>query len=1126
MVNDLTSANIPVCGSTAYYGGEDAIYSFTPTASGPIGINISSTGSYLGAMLFQGCPLSGGTCVTYTQSSTGTKTLCATVTAGQVYYLMIDSWPSPTCNPYSFTITSCSGTPTGGTAAASPSLSCTTYTTNLNLTGASTSCGLTYQWQSAPAAAGPWTNIAGATSSTANVTVSSTTYYRCILACGSSTAASSAATASLSASPGSCGICGVINSITIPYTTTGQTTCGQGNDVTSTNVSVVCGSTAYYGGEDAVYTFTPSSTGPVGINLTSTGSWTGLMLYQGCPVSGGTCVGNSQSSIGTKSLCATLTAGQAYYLIIDSWPAPTCNPYDLNISTCTGAPTAGTAAATPSISCSNYTTNLNLTGATVNCGITYQWQSAPALAGPWTNIAGATSSTANVMVNATTYYRCILSCNTSTAASSPATASLAVISGGCGICGTINSVTIPYTATGQTTCGQGNDVTSTNVSAICGSASYYGGEDAVYTFTPSMSGSLGIDLTSSGSWTGLMLYQGCPVSGGTCVGSSQTSVGSKSLCVNVTAGQAYYLIIDSWPSPTCNPYDISIYQCTGAPTSGTAVAAPAALCAFNSTVGLSVSGSSGACGFGYQWQSAPTSAGPWTNIVGATTATYAATVLAPTCYQRLTICSASSATATSSPVCVTTGGCIAQMGSGVTNVASLPYSTSGTTCGAGNELTSSNVNTAGCSSSTYLSGEDQVFIFTPSASGYVTISLTSGGSYTGLMLFNNCPISCLGGTGCVASSTSSSGNKTLIVCVTAGVTYYLVLDSFSAPACNAYSNLSISAPSPTPTSNDACIGPIPMTAGGTFTATTSGYTADTPGNIASIFCGSIENNQWYSFTATSSSATFSVSGIGGPSCGAGVQAQIFSAATSTGICPACTSFTNMSTTCYNPGSLTAGSTSASSLVAGQTYYLMIDGNGGAQCNFTIGGWNMGVLPVDLLSFFGEYQGNSTNKLNWKVMLEKDMDHYLIQKSADATNFVNIGMLKANNFIGKSNYDFYDKEATTKVNYYRLKMVNKNGSHKLSKVIAVNNDGETRFEINKVFPNPTRSVIYASVNVPSDGIVEFEIMDVMGRQVYKSEQTVNFGQNLLKADLESFQKGIYYIKIISNGEMRVDKFTLQ
>ncbi len=256
--------------------------------------------------------------------------------------------------------------------------------------------------------------------------------------------------------------------ITLPYYATGLTNCGSGNDLTSANVSQICGSTSYYSGEDEVFIFTPSTSGQITIEITSSTSYIGLMLYEGCPLygEGGACAGYAQSSASSKSFQATVTAGQTYYLIVDTWAAPTCIPdFTLSISEPTPPP------------------------------------SCPEGLGSYTNI------------------------------------------------------TLPYYATGLTNCGSGNDLTSANVSPICGATYYYNGEDEVFIFTPSGSGEITIAITSSTSYIGLMLYEGCPLlgQGGTCVGYVQSSASSKSFQATVTAGQTYYLIVDTWAAPTCIP---------------------------------------------------------------------------------------------------------------------------------------------------------------------------------------------------------------------------------------------------------------------------------------------------------------------------------------------------------------------------------------------------------------------------------------------------------------------------------------------------------------------------------------------------------------------------------------------
>lgn len=147
------------------------------------------------------------------------------------------------------------------------------------------------------------------------------------------------------APPAGCaGIGTVLNAgnISAGYTSGTQTTCGNGDNITSGN-STVCGSSLYYGGEDKTITFTPTTSGNISINLTSSGSWVGMTLYSGCPKSGGTCVAYAQSSAGNQAIgCAPVIAGTTYYLVVDSWPTPTCNPFNVTISAPTGGTPSGT----------------------------------------------------------------------------------------------------------------------------------------------------------------------------------------------------------------------------------------------------------------------------------------------------------------------------------------------------------------------------------------------------------------------------------------------------------------------------------------------------------------------------------------------------------------------------------------------------------------------------------------------------------------------------------------------------------------------------------------------------------------------------------------------------------------
>jgi hypothetical protein len=115
----------------------------------------------------------------------------------------------------------------------------------------------------------------------------------------------------------------------------------------------------------------------------------------------------------------------------------------------------------------------------------------------------------------------------------------------------LNPLTLPATITGHTTSGRNNDYTS----AIGGCAahnSYKNEADYLYAFTPTCGGSVTVTFqvtAACGGWVNygaIFVFQGCP-DVGTCIASA-TTTGSNpvTLTFTVTAGNTYFLWIDSW----------------------------------------------------------------------------------------------------------------------------------------------------------------------------------------------------------------------------------------------------------------------------------------------------------------------------------------------------------------------------------------------------------------------------------------------------------------------------------------------------------------------------------------------------------------------------------------------------
>lgn len=98
-----------------------------------------------------------------------------------------------------------------------------------------------------------------------------------------------------------------------------------------------------------------------------------------------------------------------------------------------------------------------------------------------------------------------------------------------------------------------------------------------------------------------------------------------------------------------------------------------------------------------------------------------------------------------------------------------------------------------------------------------------------------------------------------------------------------------------------------------------------------LFGGTLENNSWLAFQASSTSATFNFTVSGGGTC-SGVQAGIFAFNTAT------TTFTRVSACAQSTGTgMNVGTStlSATGLTIGDIYYIMMDGNAGSVCDYTI-----------------------------------------------------------------------------------------------------------------------------------------------------------------------------------------------
>ena len=200
----------------------------------------------------------------------------------------------------------------------------------------------------------------------------------------------------------------------------------------------------------------------------------------------------------------------------------------------------------------------------------------------------------------------------------------------------------------------------------------------------------------------------------------------------------------------------------------------------------------------------------------------------------------------------------------------------------------------------------------------------------------------------------------------------------------------------------------------------------------------------------------------------------------------------------------------------------------ASTELVIAGYDFGFidanLPVTLVSFEG-YERDCKTALTWITGTEENVRFFSIERSEDGDTYTGISIINAiGNSTTEVTYNFYDDTAP-RFAYYRLRMVDEDGSFTYSPTIQVNIACDNVFVIDGLFPNPapTNSTItvdfFTPIKVENARII---IVDMLGRIHFEMEQTFPKGPSALTLDSDRFASGAYTVQVISEGNILATK----
>jgi len=178
---------------------------------------------------------------------------------------------------------------------------------------------------------------------------------------------------------------------------------------------------------------------------------------------------------------------------------------------------------------------------------------------------------------------------------------------------------------------------------------------------------------------------------------------------------------------------------------------------------------------------------------------------------------------------------------------------------------------------------------------------------------------------------------------------------------------------------------------------------------------------------------------------------------------------------------------------------------------------LATLPLQLVTFTGNLSDGAT-LLNWTTSTEVNTANFVVERSENGSNYTGIGTVTAN---GNSNtaidYSYTDNEVATlssSVIYYRLKMVDRDGTYAYSNVITISL-ADIAGKVS-IFPNPAADKTNVTIGAERDGKIQWKILDNAGRIVLESTAQVKKGRNNMVINVNKLSAGIYYLTVSGAG----------
>ena len=178
-----------------------------------------------------------------------------------------------------------------------------------------------------------------------------------------------------------------------------------------------------------------------------------------------------------------------------------------------------------------------------------------------------------------------------------------------------------------------------------------------------------------------------------------------------------------------------------------------------------------------------------------------------------------------------------------------------------------------------------------------------------------------------------------------------------------------------------------------------------------------------------------------------------------------------------------------------------------------------LLSGYIKSFNGFYNTENKNiKLNWAILNNENTSSFIVERSSNGLRFTPVKQITATQNPGEYVYSTNDDQRilNEQTVYYRIKMINSDGSFRFSTVITI----VTALDFTDgvvLTPNPARDYVQVNIQSLQNSLAEITIVNQQGRVMKLFREYVYKGNSIINIpDVATWQKGMYYM-IVKMGD---------